>query len=324
MPAEPSVNRLQRILLMVPWVMAHGQPTVAEVCARFGIERDELVADLELLFVCGLPPFGPGDLIEAFVEGDRVVIQMADYLRHPLRLTRAEAVSLLVIGKAMAAVQGLEEAESLRRALVKLEAAVSPAEAGAAQDLAARVVVEWERAPAELLSLLREAISERRRVKMTYYTAGSARVTERRVDPLLVFAATRHWYLVAYDRGAREERVFRVDRIKEASFTGRPFTPPADFDPRKYADGVLFTPSERDVSVTVDVAPEAAWVLEVTPHDASERLEDGWSRMSLRTPHLAWLVHLIFRLGPRARVVGPEELAGRVREAAGRALARYS
>ncbi len=64
---------------MVPWVIAHPGATVRDVCERFGYTRDELIADLNLVFVCGLPGYGPGDLMVAYIEDDEVVIDMADY-----------------------------------------------------------------------------------------------------------------------------------------------------------------------------------------------------------------------------------------------------
>ena len=85
-------ERLRRILAMVPWVVAHDGPTVAEVCERFDLDRSELLDDLQLLFLCGLHPYTPDALIEATIEEDRVWINYADYLSRPLRLTPAEEV----------------------------------------------------------------------------------------------------------------------------------------------------------------------------------------------------------------------------------------
>jgi proteasome accessory factor C len=322
---RPSTSeRLQRLLVLVPWVMSHPDSSVAEVCERFRITREELLADLDLLFVCGLPPFGPGDLMVAYVDGDRVVIEDAEPLARPLRLTRWEALRLLVAGRALAALGGLAEADSLHRALAKLEAALTPEEAAAARELAARVAVDLDGTGAEpLLGPLRDAIAERRRLRITYYSFGRDEITEREVDPLLVFAARGNWYLFALDRASGEGRVFRVDRIREWAPTGETFSPPEGVDLDAVARRPLFAPSPRDIEVTIELAPRAAWVREVTPHERAEALDEGWTRLVLRTPHLEWAARLVLRLGDDARVVGPPELARRVRELARRALARY-
>lgn len=324
MPRVAASPRLERLLSLVPWVMAHPGVTVAEVCDRFKITREELAADLDLLFMCGLPPFGPGDLIVAYIEGDQVVIEEADYLARPMRLTRWEAVRLLVTGRALARLEGVTEAGSLKRGLEKLEAALSPEEAAAAAALAERVAVELEGTGAEpMLAELREAIADRRRLRITYYSFGRDEISEREIDPYVVFGALGNWYVSAHDQASKEQRVFRVDRIKEMTITDQTFELPEGFDAASVARGPLFVPSPLDVEVTLDLAPAAGWVREITPHDHVHLRDDGWTRMTLRTAHFQWLARLVLRLGADVRIVGPPELAERVRETAKRALGRY-
>jgi proteasome accessory factor C len=322
-PAERTTERLKRILVLVPYVIAHPDSTIPELCARFGITREELAGDVDVLMMCGLPPFGPGDLIDAFIDGDRVVIGMADYLAKPPRLTRAEAIALLVMGRAVAALPGMEEAESLERALGKLAGTVSPAEAERARTLADRVAVELGSTGDDLLAELREAVDARRRLRIAYYSSGRDEMTERDVDPLLVCASLGYWYLIAFDRLSEEERTFRVDRIREVARTGETFDPPPGFDAARYAEGPMFTPSPRDIVVTIEIDPEAAWIREVVPFEREETLEGGGHRIELRTPHLAWLVRLMLTAGRTARVVEPAELRDEIRSAAARALALY-
>ena len=325
MPRLGASPRLERLLILVPWVMANPAATVDEVCERFKITRDDLVADLELLIVCGLPPFGPGDMIEAWIDGDHIHLAAADYLSRPLRLTRWEAVTLLVMGRALASLPGLTEGDSLHRALAKIEGALTPEEAAAAEDLAARVAVELEGTGAEpLLADLRDAIAGRERLRITYYSFGRDEITERTVDPYVVFSALGNWYVLAHDGTSDEERMFRVDRIKDLVGTGEHFELPPGFDPERAAAGGLFVPSSRDIEVILDVAPGAGWVLEVTPHDRAEPLNGGWTRMTLRTSHLEWLERLVLRLGEAVKIGAPDVLRDRVRSAAARALAGYA
>ena len=324
MPRLGASPRLERLLMLVPWVMAHPGATVDEVCERFKITREELVGDLDLLVVCGLPPFGPGDMIEAWVDGDHIHLAAADYLARPLRLTRWEAVSLLVMGRALGSLPGLTEGDSLHRALRKIEEALTPEESAAAADLAARVAVDLEGTGAEpLLADLRDAIASRKRLRVTYYSFGRDQISEREIDPYVVFSTLGNWYVLAHDGASGEERIFRVDRIRELAATGASFDLPEDFDPERAAAGGLFVPSARDIEVTLDVGPTAGWVLEVTPHDRAEPREDGWTRMTLRTSHLEWLERLVLRLGDEVKVVAPDDLAAGVKAAAARALAAY-
>jgi len=110
-------DRLGRLLAIVPWVAARDGPEIAEVCRRFGITQRELLADLDLLFVCGVYPFTPDVLIDVDIADGRVWIRFADYFRRPLRLTPPEGLALIGAGAALLGVPGADPDGALARAL---------------------------------------------------------------------------------------------------------------------------------------------------------------------------------------------------------------
>ncbi|MST32331.1 WYL domain-containing protein, partial [Acidimicrobiaceae bacterium USS-CC1] len=122
MSRAPAPERLNRLLTIVPWVASNDGPTVQEVCARFNVEEAELLADLDLLFLCGVYPFTPDTLIEVDVADGRVWIRFADYFRRPLRLTPGEGLALVAAGEALLAVPGADPDGALAGALAKLGA----------------------------------------------------------------------------------------------------------------------------------------------------------------------------------------------------------
>lgn len=174
--------RLRRLLALVPWVVAGDGPTLDEVCARFGLSQDELVAELDLLFLCGVHPFTPDSLIDVLVADGRVWIRYADYLERPLRLTPEEGLALVAAGTALLAVPGSDAEGPLARGLAKL-AGVLGVDPGEALD------VDLGSAPEAVLEALRTAISARRQVEIDYYAYGRDERTRRVVDPHAVFAA---------------------------------------------------------------------------------------------------------------------------------------
>src|SRR5206468_13126705 len=62
-----AAERLRRLLVVVPYVLRHPGVALEELSRLFGIGEGELVEDLNLLFVSGRPPSGPGDLIDVQV-----------------------------------------------------------------------------------------------------------------------------------------------------------------------------------------------------------------------------------------------------------------
>ncbi|MEA2447500.1 MAG: proteasome accessory factor, partial [Actinomycetota bacterium] len=111
-------RRLGRILLLLPYAIQHPGVSVGELARKFDVDKRDLLDDLQLVFMCGLPGYGPGDLIDVDLDEDRVYIRMADYFAAPLRLSPAEALVLYAGTAALAALPGMEEAGALKSALV--------------------------------------------------------------------------------------------------------------------------------------------------------------------------------------------------------------
>jgi proteasome accessory factor C len=117
------------------------------------------------------------------------------------------------------------------------------------------------------------------------------------------------------------DRLFRVDRIQAVRATGEEFEPRGD-DGTAVADAV-FHPSPEDPRVTLELTPDAGWVVESYPCEEAEERPDGSWRVVLAISERAWLERLLLRLGPDARVMEPPGLRAAAAEAARRLLGRY-
>ena len=82
--------------------------------------RTELIAELDLVWCCGVHPFTPDSLMEVTVEDGRVWIRYADWFDRPLRLTPEEGLALVAAGPALLAVPGADPGGPLARGLAKL------------------------------------------------------------------------------------------------------------------------------------------------------------------------------------------------------------
>ena len=301
--------RLGRLLAMVPWIAAHDGPTVAEVCQRFGVTERELLADLDLLFMCGLYPFTPDTLIEVDVEDGRVWIRFAEYFRQPLRLTALEGLALLSAGTALLAVRGADPDGALARAVEKLGSVLG---VGAGDSLD----VELAAVPEGVLDAVQAATDQHRRLELDYYSFGRDVVATRVVEPWRVFNAQGHWYLSAWCQQAEGERLFRVDRIRRATPLNDTFPPPA---PRPAPP--VYSGRAEDPVVTLDLAPAARWVAEQYPNEGIEERPGDRLRVRLRVSERAWLERLLLCAGVDAEVVEGDRAIGPA--AASRILARY-
>jgi proteasome accessory factor C len=292
---------------MLPWVIAHEGATVDEVCERFGYTRAELVKDLDLVFVCGLPGYGPGDLMVAYVDEDDVVVDMADYFSRPLRLTPAEALLLLAGG--MALVSAGAGPPALSSAVAKLQTALMP-DGGS---------IEIEiRAEPELVGALRSAAATGEVMEITHTSLASGRTTVREVEPWSVFSTLGNWYVTGHCRLAEDRRTFRIDRIKQAEPTGERFEPPSELPPPE----VRYTRGVDDTTARIRLAREADWVTEYYPVEIVAREPHGTLiDFSAADPSVA--ARLLLRLGNTAEIVEGDEVAESLRSLRLRMLARY-
>ena len=121
-----------RLLTLVPYLHARGSVRVDEAAADLGVTPAQLVSDLKVLFMCGLPGGYPDDLIDVDLdalegeEGDGVIrVSNADYLARPLQLSPTEATALIVALRAMRNGAADDTREVVDRTLAKLEAAAA-------------------------------------------------------------------------------------------------------------------------------------------------------------------------------------------------------
>ena len=82
-----TTERLPRLLALVPYLIARPGIPVEEAAADFGVSPKQLRRDLELLWMCGLPGYGPGDLIDLSFEADTITVTYDAGMRRPLRRT---------------------------------------------------------------------------------------------------------------------------------------------------------------------------------------------------------------------------------------------
>src|SRR5207248_4967456 len=239
MSPPASADRLGRLLNLVPYLLARPGIRVAEAAADLGVSERQLREDLELLWMCGLPGYGPGDLIDMALDGDRVTITYDAGIDRPLRLTPDEALALVVALRMLAETPGTANRDAVERALAKIESS-----AGALAE-AAPVAVQLP-GNADRLATIRGAVERRRALHITYYAATRDETTERVVDPMRVLVAEGHAYLEAWCRRAEAVRLFRVDRIDGMTELDEPSVPPPQARPADLTDGIFLPTADQD------------------------------------------------------------------------------
>ncbi|MGB9281327.1 MAG: WYL domain-containing protein [Pseudonocardiaceae bacterium] len=309
---EGVARRLPRLLALVPYLLLRPGVPIEEAAADFSVTVPQLRRDLELLWMCGLPGYGPGDLIDLSFEGDTVTVTFDAGMRRPLRLSGAEATALVVALRALAETPGVVDAGSVRRALAKIEAAAGQADG---------VVVGLATREEAALSAVRDALDHRRALHMRYYTSARDTVSERTVDPMRLLLVEGRSYLEAWCRWALEVRLFRLDRIEHVTALDEPAMPPPHARPTDVSAGLFRAQPDQQVAV-LTLAPDARWVAEYYPVEQLIEGEGGAATVRMRYAETGWMVRLVLGLGADVVVREPAELAAAVAQRALAAVRR--
>lgn len=285
-----SADQVARLLALIPYLQARPGIPLAEAAAAFSLTPKQLMADLWVAFMCGLPGGMPGDLIEVdmdAVEGEGVIrLSNADILSKPLRLAPHEVGTLRLALQAVREVAAPESYAAIDSASAKL------------------ATMSWEEGPPAFVSIvtgdelvrqaLVDAMKDRRRARLTYEGGSRGETTRPVVDPAALVVRDGAAYLEAWSVDREGWRSYRLDRViaveatgAEASDHGRP---PA-------RDGWL---SEAATEVTLRVRESAGWITEYYP-----TVSASGDLVTLRVLDPSWLRQLVLRLGGEAEVVEP-------------------
>lgn len=306
-------KRLVRLLNMVPYLQARPGISKQQAAAELGVSLSQLQTDLQQLVVCGLPGYGPGDLIDVTFYDDRLHVYESAGVDRPLRLTSREAAAMLMALRALVEMPGIVDPRAARSAIAKIEDA-----AGAAAPSAPASVGHDESAA----DVVREGVHRGRALGIDYYAASRDSMSHRVVDPIRVALIGAHSYLEAWCRQSEGVRLFRFDRIDDAQLLDEPSAPP---EPARQAetDTSLFDADPSLPVATVRVAPSAAWMFEYYPMHLLRELVDGWCEAEMTYASDEWLTRLLLGMGDEVQVLSPESLVAGVRQAAVAALDVY-
>ncbi len=306
-------ERLRRLLAILVHLARVGEAELSEVAERFSIEQSELIGELELAACCGVPPYSPDELIELFVDGDRVVAERLRELGRPQRLTADEGFVLAAAAKALLSVPGADDEGVLRSALAKLEAAIG----------SAPLAVEIDQS--EHLRALQEAARDRESIEIEYFSGAASSPRARVVDPYQVVLREGRWYLDAWCHVAAGLRRFQVDRVRSVRGLGRGFEARADLASELTRPGA-FLGGPDAVAARVAFPAGAELAIEQVAAGPLEEMSDGSGRLAatiLVADAEGWFGRLLLRLGPGTEVLSPRELRDAGANAARRALSRY-
>lgn len=302
-------ERLRRLLLLVPYVSKRPGISVEELAKALGLERDDLLRDLDLLTMVGRPPFQPDDYIDIYVENDRVYVDLDQRLSAPPRLTAAEAVAL----SAAADLLRPTASDALKNAIAKLEKVLPPGSRDRYREIEKKIDANLD-GPPELAPLTR-AITDGTEVAFEYFSQGRGQTETRTVRPTELFSHRGQWYLHAYCLSRQDDRLFRLDRVRSLTVTQTRFEPRSLKSSRTVPEPVTGA-GEVAVRFSAAVAP----YMRERFGQAAKASDRGGVEVTVAGDSARWLTQWILSFGGEAEVLAPQWARELVARAAAAAL----
>lgn len=295
---ETSSERLARLLALVPWLRLNDGVTIERAAEHFAVTPEQLTTDLWQLIVCGIPGYGPDQLVDIqFWDDDRIHVLDPIALAKPLKLSGDEAAALLVALRVLAQIPGSHDRDALRSAMAKIQSVASVDDTG--------VDVAMD-ADASVSAVVANALESDQALLIRYAPGDRDALSHRRIDPRASYSVDGQVYLEAFCHVANDVRTFRLDRILEASVAGPSETVTMEVS----EDAPAHRPVPADLQhARIAVDPAAAWIWDTDPvtPDSGEWGEHAWPTGSVGYASVGWLVRYILGHAGRVLVLDPPE-----------------
>ena len=182
----------------------------------------------------------------------------------------------------------------------------------------------------KVLNIVSQCWIERRKVMIRYWSLGGDSYEERTIEPYFIqpSAMDHAIYIIAYCHLRAELRVFRLDRIAEATALGSHYTIPESFDANEFLNsfwGITATGKPRTVKLrfhphVARIAAETVWHSSQT----TASLTDGAAIVTIKVALTRDLVAFVLGWSDMVKVLAPRDLQTRVTTAARRIQTMYS
>lgn len=301
---ENAALRAIRLLDLVPYIVAHPGISITELAKDFSISRDEVLKDLNLLFLCGLPGYTPLELIDISFDEESVVIRDPQNLAAPRNLNESEA---LIARIALAA---LEESTPRTAAaypqIVALREKIAKAFSSAIPASAITFTLDKERATLEAIE---GAIKQELDLEITYSNVTKDSSSRRSITPISIIAEVKRTLVSAYCHSAKALRTFNLSQISEVSTKARIVR--ADLERLE---------DSRGSSAEVMIKSEDSSFLSENASSLKE-LSKSCYQIDIFQPE--WIVRSVLAGADSIELAKPLELRAEISERATRALLAY-
>ncbi len=298
--AENAALRAIRLLDLVPYLTANPGISVKELANVFQTTSNEIVKDLDLLFVCGLPGYTPLELIDLSVDDGYVTIRDPQNLAAPRKFSEEEALTLRIALSALEEFLPRERREPVRLLREKIAALFS-------REIPDSALFYQTDASKERLRLINEALGKRKRLGFIYKNLLTGETSKRELSIAHVLMERSRTLVEGWDHSVKGKRTFQLAQMEELQILN---------EPSEVFDDL---PNQSVNEVELTGPPESHFFLE--NQALLTRISSDRMKLELFQPE--WLIRNVLAEAGLIAVQQPASIRQRVRLIAQSALSNY-
>ena len=288
--AETALERTERALDLIPFISTNPGWSIAALAEKFNTTPSQIMKDLEMLFMCGLPGYSHLELIDLEIDEDYVSVRNAQNLDRPRNFTYPEVVALLLgldsVMNQIIEPQLLNRATQLRTRLSTF----------LGEQVSIATIVDERYEYSEFDLLIQNSMKSGCAVEIEYRSSRTDSLSQRTIFPMSSYFDRGHLYTIAFCQRAGELRHFRNDRITRA-------TPMTDLPTPQ----ILETSEGQAVDhIVAALSTLNRFFIEENPSIISSILEEGDQILvTFEIADLHWLSKALISLPGPVQVISP-------------------
>ena len=195
------MEKAARLLDLVPFLYKNQGVSIDQLAEEFDVDRDEILSDLNTLWMCGETRF---DLIELEFDSGFVYIRNAQAINLVRSLSSQEMISIF-FGLDLLRDELGNQRPDLIKEIESLKSKINP-------ELSSKVSAN-PAVSASLLEAIDKAIASRSLLEIEYHSVADDKYSKRLISPIEKVRRDGHDFLIAFCSVADSRRTFRLDRI---------------------------------------------------------------------------------------------------------------
>lgn len=296
-----ATGRAIRLLDLVPFLRANPGMNIKEIASEFKVSVSEIVSDLDLLMVCGLPGYTPLELIDLSTDEGYVTLRDPQNLEYPRNFTIHE---LLILKIALSALL-VDSPPMLHSEIGSL---ISKLDHQMPNQISSEGILF---VPDNILNLRRigeEALVKNQQVEISYRNDTKDELTNRKISLIREYESEGEYFWDAWCHLANAKRTFNLEKISSATLS---------MDPSSIGD---LSGESSALTVRLRIRQKSQFFAK---HQNILKQTEEPEIYEARIYQREWLVREILSAGETATVITPSDLKVQVKKRATQALSQY-